>query len=295
VGARIAVSHWRKCDRKNGERESETQYKERDVRDASARSLTALIPRLALRLLGSSAAGQVPRKRARDVAALLVDIEGCTRLCEDLPPREMNEAIERYFSAYLDVIRGAGGEVTEVLGDGLLALFEGDHLEVSARAAFGAALKIHTRTRALNERRGPRHDPITVNIGLNAGPAWVGFTRLRGRTGERWVYAASGPVTNVAARLSALARGGQILTTKATADLLLADCECRSLGPQGLKNVTGRVEVVEVRPGLPPDPRQGRGEALRLRDIGHRCNATRGFAFTRVSNELRGGPGALSH
>lgn len=179
---------------------------------------------------------------------LFVDIEGCTRLCEDLSPREMNEVIEQYFSEYLDVIREAGGEITEVLGDGLLALFESAGLEPNVRAAFGAALAIQARTPKLNARRGSRHDAVTVNIGLNAGPAWTGFTRLRGRSAERWVYAASGPVTNVAARLSALARGGQILTTQTTARLLPAGCDCRSLGPQVLKNVTGPVEVVEVRP-----------------------------------------------
>lgn len=123
-----------------------------------------------------------------------------------------------------------------------MALFESTGLEPNVRAAFGAALAIQARTRELNEHRGPRHDAVTVNIGLNAGPAWVGFTRLRGRSGERWVYAARGPVTNVAARLSALARGGQILTTKATAGLLPAGCHCRSLGPHILKKCdrTGR-------------------------------------------------------
>lgn len=221
--------------------------KSRDVGDVSAGALTALIPRPALRLLASSAAGRVPRKRTRDVAALFVDIERCTRLCEDLPPREMNGVIERYFSAYLDVVRRAGGEVTEILGDGLLALFEGDRLERNARAALQSALDVHGQTRYLNQRQHMRHDPVVVNIGLHAGPAWVGFTRLRGGGGERWVYAASGPVTNVAARLSSLARGGQILTTRATAALFPAGCDCRSLGPHVLKNVTGPVDVVEIR------------------------------------------------
>ncbi|MCL6645764.1 MAG: adenylate/guanylate cyclase domain-containing protein [Dehalococcoidia bacterium] len=180
------------------------------------------------------------------MAAVFVDIERCTRHCEDLPPREMNEVIERYFSSYLEAIRGAGGEVTEILGDGLLGLFERDRLEGNARAALQAALDIQDRTRRLHRRPRMRHDPVAVNIGLNAGPAWVGFTRLRGRAGERWVYAASGPVTNVAARLSSLARRGQILTTKATAALFPAGCHCRSLGPQMLKNVSGPLEVVEI-------------------------------------------------
>lgn len=206
-----------------------------------------MVPRSALPLLEPDGRGQIARKRARDVAVLFVDIEGCTRLCEDLPPREMNDVIERHFSAYLDIVREGGGEVTEILGDGLLALFESAGLAANVRAAFRVALAIQARTRRLDERRGPRHDAVTVNILFNAGPAWVGFTRLRSRSGERWVYAASGPITNVAARLSALARGGQILTTKATAGLLPAGCDCRSLGPHVLKNVTGLVEVVEVR------------------------------------------------
>jgi len=192
--------------------------------------------------------GGVPAKVERDIAVLFVDIAGCTRLCEDLPPREMNEVVERYFTAYLDVVHRSGGEVIDVLGDGLLALFQGADPETNVRAAFGAAVQIQARTRALNERRRRRHDPIAVHLGLNAGRALVGFTRLRGRSGERWVYAAMGPVTNVAARLCALATRGQMLTTRETATLLRGRCRCRSLGPQSLKNVTGLVAVVDVRP-----------------------------------------------
>jgi len=53
-------------------------------------------------------------------------------------------------------------------------------------------------------------------------------------------------VTNVAARLCALAVHGQVLTMNATADLLATGCECRRLGRRTLKNVTGPVEVVEI-------------------------------------------------
>jgi class 3 adenylate cyclase len=53
-------------------------------------------------------------------------------------------------------------------------------------------------------------------------------------------------VTDVAARLVALASGGQALTTRATADL--AGCGCRPAGPRTLKNVTGLIDVVEVLP-----------------------------------------------
>lgn len=207
-----------------------------------------LIPRPARELLAQWKGGAAPEKTERPIGVLFLDIEGCTRLREDLPPREMNAVFERYFAEYLDAVRDLGGEVTEVLGDGLVALFESPDLTRNAVATFTAALDIQGRTRRLNARRGPGRDTITVNIGLNAGVALTGVTCLRGQSGERWVYTATGPVTNIAARLCALAARGQILTTKATSELLPRGCDCRSLGRRQLKNVTNQVEVVEIRP-----------------------------------------------
>lgn len=229
-----------------------------------------LVPRNAAVLLEQSGRSAVPAKTMREVAVLFVDIEGCTRLCEDLPPREMNEVREAYFSKYLDIVRAAGGEVTEVLGDGLLALFEGPDLTENVSAALTVARRIQARTAGLNRRRR-RHDPIIVNMGLNAGLALTGLTRLRGRSGERWVYSASGPVTNIAARLAALASGGHALTTKATADLL--GCGCRPVGPRILKNVTGPVDVVEILPISSSSSRPDK-PARRSRRAGFRVRAT---------------------
>ncbi len=211
-----------------------------------------LVPLPALALLRET---RRLRKVARAVGVLFIDIQGCTRLCEDLPPAEMTVVIERYFSRYLDAVRAAGGEVTEVLGDGLLALFEAPAVDVAARAALQAGRAVQRDTCALNGRRGD-HDPITVNMGLNAGVALVGFTRLRARSGERWVYGARGPVMNIAARLCALATDGQILGPPTVAECLPPECPWRSLGARLLKNVTGPVEVVEILPDGAPAARR---------------------------------------
>jgi len=204
------------------------------------------LPSTALDMLNSAGFAPGLGKRHEDVAVMFVDIEGCTRLCEDLPPHEMTWVIETYFSAYLDIVRAAGGEVTEVLGDGLLALFEGPSLRENGARALLAALQIREATRELNVREGDRHDPIVVNIGLHGGAASVGITRLRGESGERWVYAATGPVTNIAARLCALATQGQILVSGELAKEVPGMYALRALGPRTLKNVSGAVEVFEV-------------------------------------------------
>jgi class 3 adenylate cyclase len=178
---------------------------------------------------------------------MFVDIEGCTHLCEDLPPSEMTRVIETYFSRYLDIVRDAGGEVTELLGDGLVALFEGPSIREDVTHAALAALRIREVTRELNARgRGRHRHPIVVNIGLNAGVASVGTTRLRGRSGERRFYTATGPVTNIAARLGALASRGQILVNGRMAEHLEGHHRLHRLGPRTVKNVGAPVEVVEI-------------------------------------------------
>lgn len=191
------------------------------------------------------AAKACARKRVLNVAVLFVDIQGCTRLCEDLRPSAMARIIERYFSRFLQLVENHNGYVAEVHGDGLLALFEGPSLRQDAARAFSVASAISHATRALNVARGRRHDPIIVNMGINAGPALVGAMRLRGGSGEQAFCSTSGPVINIAARLCALATGGKILLTRDVARMLNGAHAVRRLGPRSLKNVGAPVDVFE--------------------------------------------------
>jgi class 3 adenylate cyclase len=73
--------------------------------------------------------------------------------------------------------------------------------------------------------------------------ALVGMTRFRGALGVRMTYTASGPVTNVAARLAAHAEGGDILIGEATKDLI------EGLWPvydRGLANLKGLEKPLRV-------------------------------------------------
>jgi class 3 adenylate cyclase len=185
-------------------------------------------------------------KREKAVAIVFVDIEGCTRLCEDLPPGEMNELIEAYFSRFFDAIESAGGVVNEIMGDGFMAIFEEGGNPI--RAAVSAALAIQRVTEGLNAQRPGDRDRIAVNIGIHAGIGFVGFSKFRTSSGERWTYTASGPVTNIAARLCDLATGGSILVSAEVAGHLDTDGYLlESLGPQKLKNVSQPVLTFRLR------------------------------------------------
>jgi len=83
-------------------------------------------------------------------------------------------------------------------------------------------------------------------MGINSGLAAVGSTKFEGATGTRWTFTASGPVTNLAARMGALANGGAIYVGEATAQRLDDAFALCALGPQAFKNVREPVVVYEV-------------------------------------------------
>jgi len=94
-------------------------------------------------------------KQERPVAVVFVDVEGCTRLCEDLSPKDMNQVIEAYFSRFFDAVESVGGIVNEIMGDGFMAIFDEGEIRDEARAAVSAAPMIHRQTRELNAQRSP--------------------------------------------------------------------------------------------------------------------------------------------
>lgn len=191
-------------------------------------------------------------KREEEVSVLFLDIAGYTRLSEQLDPRELNALVQTYFSSFLEIIRAHHGDVNETAGDGLMVIFQRatdrgpaqDHAVNAARAA----LAIRQRTAALNEEQRGRLQPIELHLGINSGRALVGATKLGGAGGQRWTFTASGPVTNVAARLAAIAQGGEIVVGVATAERVRGHFVLEALGPRTLKNVSEPVPVFRLVP-----------------------------------------------
>ena len=79
-----------------------------------------------------------------------------------------------------------------------------------------------------------------------AGTAAVGATKIEGTAGTRWTYTASGPVTNVAARLAALGDDA-IHLGEATTARLPSRIGLEDLGEVPLRNVEEPVRVYRLR------------------------------------------------
>jgi class 3 adenylate cyclase len=135
--------------------------------------------------------GEVPTQRT----FMFTDIVDSTKLVEALGEEKWRKLLTWHDRRLRELIEDAGGEVIKHTGDGYFAAFQ------TPVAAVEAAAKIQ---RVLDE-----HEPLApdVRIGLHAGGA---FHR------DDKDYAGQG--VHMAARIGALARGGEILVSRKSLD-----------------------------------------------------------------------------
>ncbi len=208
--------------------------------------LGKFVPRAVSNLIDSAPEAPDLAKRERDVSVLFLDIAGYTKLSEKVETAQVNHLVEMYFSSFLDDIYRNHGDINETAGDGLMIIFQDDDPLSHAQAAVRTALAIGRRVQEINQRPDRPGEPVLVNQGINSGPALVGSSCFQGVAGTRWTFTATGPVTNLAARVAGLARNGQVLVGPETAQRVGQGFHLSSLGPQSLKNVEHPVEVFQV-------------------------------------------------
>jgi class 3 adenylate cyclase/HAMP domain-containing protein len=207
--------------------------------------LSKFVPESVKRLLEQDPSAIELEKKAVDVSVLFLDIAGYTKLSEQLDTKKLNQLVQTYFTSFLEIIQNHHGDVNETAGDGLMVIFQADraasdHALNASRAAFA----IRQRTEQLNEEYGGIFPPIQLHMGINTGEALVGATKL----GTRWVFTASGPTTNIAARFAGSAQGGEIIVGPPTAERIRVHFVLESLGDRTFKNVSQPIRVFRVIP-----------------------------------------------
>jgi DNA-binding response OmpR family regulator len=173
------------------------------------------VPETVKRLVAAHPEAPELAKHEQDISVLFLDLSGYARLSEQLPPDVLSGLVERYFSAFLDRIHEAGGDINETGGDGFMAIFQDGDACMHPRIAVEVALALLSTTEALNRTNGVQ--PLAIHIGVNSGRALVGLTRFEGIRGTRWTFTASGPVTNLAAQLASCADASELLVGAETA------------------------------------------------------------------------------
>lgn len=214
--------------------------------------LIKFVPESVTRLLEKNPDAREMEKREADVSVLFLDVEGYTRLSEQLPPQRLNRMIQDYFSSFLEIIRAKHGEVNETAGDGLMVIFQSEEGPTRhALNAAGAALQLLAKVTDLNLEFTGIYPAVAIHVGINSGPALVGATKLDAAGGGRWTFTASGPTTNLAARIAGLTKGGEVMVGSETAERIIDHYVLQDMGEHSLKNVSEPVRVFHlVPPGL---------------------------------------------
>jgi class 3 adenylate cyclase len=211
--------------------------------------LSKFVPEAVTRLLERHPDARELEKREADVSVLFLDVEGYTRLSEELPPPRLNRMIQDYFSAFLEIIRAHHGDVNETAGDGLMVIFQSEGSPTRhAQNAAGAAFRLLARVTQLNQEFSGTYPPVAIHVGINSGPALVGATKLDASGGGRWTFTASGPTTNLAARIAGLTRGGEVKVGPETAARIRDHYVLEDAGEHRLKNVAQPVRVYRLVP-----------------------------------------------
>ncbi len=164
---------------------------------------------------------------------LFIDIEGSTRLWEEHGDA-MRHALASHDEIVRDVVERSGGTVFKTTGDGACAVFD------AADAALTAARDVQ---RELAETGWPRVRRLRDRIALHTGTA--------SRRDDDYF----GPTLNRCARLMAIAHGGQVLVSQATAtlvrDMLDGGCELIDLGEHRLRDLSRPERVFQLAaPGV---------------------------------------------
>jgi class 3 adenylate cyclase len=214
-------------------------------------SLTPFVPGSVRRMADKNPELLTREKENKQVSVLFIDLEGYTGLSATRPEEQVNAVIEKVFSSFVDPIHRCHGEINETSGDGFMIIFKDHDAKTNAMNAVKAAFEIASRCRSVSLSllaEGLLSDmaPMTVNMGISSGTALVGMTRFKGMLDTRMTFTASGSVTNIAARLSDHAAGGDILISQATRELIEGLWPAYDRGKAKLKGIPEPIQVYSL-------------------------------------------------
>lgn len=184
--------------------------------------------------------------RRMRISVLFADVVAFTPLAEELPPEKVVALLNELFTLLTNVVFRHGGTVDKFLGDSVMALFgapepHDDHATRALLTAEDMLAYVETASAGWAQKYDVR---VQLAIGIASGDAVVGNVGSE----SRMDYTAIGDVVNIAARLEAIARPGQILSTEATRDDAGEGFEFVQVDERVLAGRSTPMVILEVRP-----------------------------------------------
>jgi class 3 adenylate cyclase len=210
-----------------------------------------LAPQLA-ELIVSQGDEKILESHRREIVVVFCDLRGYTAFTETAEPEEVLDFLREYHGALGPLVAQFEGTLDQFAGDGIMVFFN-DPVpcpDPAERAVKMAMAMREAADRLITDWR--RH---SYELGFGAGIA-QGYATL-GQIGfsERSGYTAIGTVCNLAARLCAEAKDGQILVSSRIAEAVEAVARLEDLGNlelKGLRRPVAAFNVAELINEAPP-------------------------------------------
>ena len=137
-----------------------------------------------------------------EATVMFVDLRNFSTFCEGRPPEETATVLHLFYTTATRVVEGHGGVVEQMVGDGLMAVWNGsapcaDH---GARALAAAEELWRALGAQLPKTASRRMPPLDVGIGVESGTVLIGSFGPAGRR----VHTVLGETVTVAASLEAM-------------------------------------------------------------------------------------------
>jgi class 3 adenylate cyclase/tetratricopeptide (TPR) repeat protein len=176
---------------------------------------------------------------------MFADIVGYSAQMERDEERSSDDT-DRSIRLFRALIADYGGQIVQVYGDGILALFD------SAEEALRFSLQVQSEFR--DQAVWQDGQPIQLRIGVNLGEVMIREGSVRGHC------------VNVAARVQTLAEPGAVYVTAAVRAAVGENpaLKLEPLGPHTLKNISEPIEVYAVRQVQEEGPKRLERRPVRL-------------------------------
>jgi class 3 adenylate cyclase len=180
--------------------------------------------------------------KRQPVTVLFADLRGFSMFANKTSPEEAVNTINMYVEAAAEAILKEKGTLDKFIGDAVMAFFNAplaqpDHVLRAVRAALLVKQAVMNTQKQLAAEY-----QLNFGIGVCVGEAVVGNIGMP----KLMNYTVVGDSVNKAKRLQENAKGGQILITQETLEVIKHQVEVQPIGRLHLKGQAGEEPVYEV-------------------------------------------------
>jgi adenylate cyclase len=220
---------------------ADTVKKQVSELERMARLKRYLSPQIAETILDQE--GDLFKTHRREITIVFLDLRGFTAFSDNAEPEEVMDFLRHYHGEMGKLVFKFEGTLERFMGDGIVVIFN-DPIPCAEHAHKAAMMAIEMRDRVKELRAAwlKKGYDLDLGVGFAAGYATLGTMGFEGRMD----YGTVGNLPNLAARLCAEAKGGQILTDQKTMSRLEEAFDAEGIEELVLKGISRPIQAYNI-------------------------------------------------